>query len=321
MPVVLQYVFASVEEELGTVMQLIRASVPKDGYLYKVCAPLVEKPGKGIRPGLFLLSAQLVSSGGNVSRFIPVATALELVHWASLLHDDVIDEATTRRGIPTVNSIYSPTTAILVGDFFFSRALYFLNDYGNGVLETFAKLLLDLVSGQVAEQMERGQYRLTEATYLQLIGDKTARFLATACSLGTKLAGASGDIVASAEEYGYCLGMVYQLRDDLLDITGSDGVLGKETGIDMAMGIETLPSIRARALLPQEYRQAIVAVVEDGCHAPLRGLLWECGALEYTEDLIRYYADRGEDSLERLPEGDIRDRLKLLLRYVVLREC
>lgn len=317
---VLQDVFAPVKDELGSVTELIRASVPEDGYLYEVCSPLVERPGKGIRPGLFLLSAQLVSSGGNVSRFIPVAAALELLHWASLLHDDVIDEATTRRGIATVNAIYDPTTAILVGDFFFSRALHFLNDYGNGVLGTVAQLLLDLVSGQVTEQMERGRYRLTEAAYLQLIGEKTARFLATACGLGTKLAGAPGSVVDSAERYGYCLGMVYQLRDDLLDIGGSEEFLGKGTGMDMSMGIETLPAIRARALLPQKYRQAVVAVGEDGCYAPLRELLWECGALEYTEDLMRYYADLGRKSLEQLPEGDIRDRLELLLRYVVLRK-
>ncbi len=320
MPVTLEDVFAPIGNELGAVMQLIGAAVPQDGYLYEVCAPLLERPGKGIRPGLFLLSFRMMVPDCSLSDVIPLAAGLECIHWASLLHDDVIDEAKTRRGIPTVNATYDPTTAILVGDFFFSRALHFLADCRSYVLESVAQLLLDLVSGQVTEQRERGRYRLTEVAYLHLIGEKTARFLATACALGTMLAGAPEEIVASAENYGYSLGMVYQLRDDLLDITGDGRMLGKETGMDMAAGIETLPTIRARALAPEKYYQAVAAISTRGSHAPLQKLLWECGALGYTEDLARYYAVQAQKSLEQLPPGEIRGQLGLLLRYVELRE-
>jgi heptaprenyl diphosphate synthase len=320
MPVTLQEVFTPITDELGAVMELIRTAVPQDGYLYGVCAPLLERPGKGIRPGLFLLFFRMMAPNCSLSDVIPLAAGLECIHWASLLHDDVIDEAKTRRGIPTVNATYDPITAILVGDFFFSRALHFLADYRSDVLESVAQLLLCLVSGQVIEQSERGQYRLTEAAYLHLIGEKTARFLATACALGTMLADAPEEIVANAEGYGYSLGMVYQLRDDLLDITGDGRILGKEIGMDMAMGIETLPTIRARALVPEEYHQAIVAISTRGSHAPLQELLWECGALAYTEDLMRYYADQAQESLDQLPSGETKDLLGLLLRCVVLRE-
>jgi heptaprenyl diphosphate synthase len=320
MPVTLQDVFVPIRNELDAVMQLISTAVPQDGYLYGMCTPLLEKPGKGIRPGLFLLSFRMIAPNCSLSDVIPLAAGLECIHWASLLHDDVIDEAKTRRGIPTVNATYDPTTAILVGDFFFSRALHFLTGCRSHVLENVAQLLLDLVSGQVTEQRERGQYCLTEAAYLYLIGEKTARFLATACALGTMLADAPEEIVANAESYGYSLGMVYQLRDDLLDITGDGRMLGKETGMDMAMGIETLPAIRARVLVPEKYHQAVAAISTAGSHASLQELLWECGALVYTEDLIRYYADQAQGSLEQLPPGEIRDQLALLLRYVRLRE-
>ena len=160
------------------------------------------------------------------------------------------------------------------------------------VLETISQLLLDLVMGEMKEQLERGQYRLTEAQYLQLIGKKTASFLAAACALGTKMAGACGEVVANAKDYGYCLGMVYQLRDDLLDIIGDPAVLGKKTGVDILMGVETLPAIRARSLLPQQYYQVVKNSSGDGGLSSLGDLVTECGALEYTENLIQSYFDR-----------------------------
>ena len=316
---ILQEIFAPVTEELGTVMQLIRASVP-DGCLYELCAPFLDNPGKGIRPGLFLLCSRIVQFRPNPDKLIPVAAALELFHWSSLIHDDVIDEAVLRRGVPTINFRYGPAVAILLGDFFLSRAINFLVGCDGEVLETISQLLLDLVMGEMKEQLERGQYRLTEAQYLQLIGKKTASFLAAACALGTKMAGACGEVVANAKDYGYCLGMVYQLRDDLLDIIGDPAVLGKKTGVDILMGVETLPAIRARSLLPQQYYQVVKNSSGDGGLSSLGDLVTECGALEYTENLIQSYFDRAAASLERLPAGGIRDRVGQLLEYVVLRD-
>ena len=315
----LQEVFAPVTEELGTIMQVIKASVP-DGCLYELCAPFLDNPGKGIRPGLFLLCSRLVWSRPNPDKFIPIAAALELFHWSSLIHDDVIDEAVLRRGVPTINFRYGPAVAILVGDFFLSRAIHFLVGCDGDVLDTISQLFLDLVMGEIQEQLERGQYRLTETQYLQLVGRKTASFLAAACALGAKMAGACGEMVAVAKDYGYCLGMVYQLRDDLLDIVGDPAVLGKKTGVDVLAGVETLPAIRARSLLPQQYYKVVNSLSEDGDTSSLGDLLTECGALEYTESLIQVYFDRAAASLERLPAGSARDRLRQLLEYVVLRD-
>ena len=132
------------------------------------------------------------------------------------------------------------------------------------------------------------------------------------------LAGAPEEIVASAENYGYSLGMVYQLRDDLLDITGDGRMLGKETGMDMAAGIETLPTIRARALAPEKYYQAVAAISTRGSHASLQELLWECGALVYTEDLPLLCRSSPKE-LGAVAAREIRGQLGLLLRYVELR--
>ena len=318
---VLRDIFSPIACELEAMLQLIETSIPRDDqHLSLLCAPLAQNPGKCIRPGLLLLSAQLTPPIRDTAYVVPAAAALELLHWASLVHDDVIDGASIRRGMPTINFLTDSTTAILVGDFFFSRALSFLAGYGGDVLETVAELLYELVSGQVREQMELGQYRLTEAAYLRLIDQKTARFLATACGLGARLAGAPEDVISGAEEYGYALGMVYQLRDDLLDISGDGQRLGKATGMDATTGVETLSAIRARNLVPEQYHQLVARMGKDGDQAPLQALLWECGALDYTEEHINYYAEQGHQCLERLPSGTSTDSLKRLLSYVVSRE-
>lgn len=318
---VLSEILSPIASELEATLRLIRASIPQeDACLAELCAPLVDNPGKCIRPGLLLLFARAMCSDQNGVTVVPAAAALELLHWASLVHDDVIDGAVVRRGVPTINATMNSHTAILVGDFFFSRAIFLLSSYGQDVLESVAGLMYELILGQLAEQRAIGRYGLTEIAYLQLIDQKTARFLATACGLGARLGGGSQAMISLSEEYGHALGMIYQLRDDLLDITGDKTRLGKAIGMDASLGVETLPAIRARNILPDRYHRLVARLDEgEGLHA-FREMLWECGALDYTEDCIEGYARQGRRCLERLPPGTINEQLGLLLSYVVSRE-
>ena len=318
--VILRDIFSPIGGELEATLLLVKASIPQNHqYLASLCAPLTDHPGKCIRPGLLLLFARMMCSDLDSVTVVPAAAALELLHWASLVHDDVIDGAMVRRGVPTINATTNSATAILVGDFLFSRAILLLSGYGQDVLETVADLMYELVLGQLAEQRAIGLYGLTEDAYLRLIDQKTARFLATACGLGARLGGASPAMISLSEEYGHALGMVYQLRDDLLDITGDVARLGKATGMDAIVGVETLPAIRARNLVPEQYHSVVARLDVDGNLGAFQELLWECGALDYTEDHIERYTKQGRACLEGLPPGVVNEGLGHLLSYVVSR--
>ncbi|MDA8196777.1 MAG: polyprenyl synthetase family protein [Actinomycetota bacterium] len=221
-----------------------QAVASDDPRLSEVAAHLIKAGGKRIRPTLTITSAR--AAGIEVDdRLLMAAVAVELVHLASLYHDDVMDEATTRRNVPSVNSRWGNLVAIVAGDFLLARAAAIAADLGQDVAKLLATTLAHLCEGQILEVNATFDSSRSVASYNEAIAGKTASLMATACRIGALSAGVASEQLDKLERIGFLFGMVYQIRDDVLDIIGTEEELGKLPGQDLIEGVYTLPTIIA----------------------------------------------------------------------------
>lgn len=221
-----------------------------DGELREAAGHLLLCEGKLLRPTLVLLAAQAVGHGDHATdeSVIDYAAAAEMIHVASLIHDDVIDEANTRRGAPSVNSRFGNHTAVLVGDFLFASAFEILSKYAaRGVLTLMTGAIARMCQGEVQQKRDAYSPDVTEEAYMKRIEAKTASLLAACCEGGALLAGAGEEVSARFRMYGTKLGLAFQIADDLLDFEGDARTMGKPAGADLLRGIVTLPLIRVLA--------------------------------------------------------------------------
>ena len=222
----------------------LRLAVSEDEFIKKSCTPLIQG-GKRLRPMLFLLCANY---GKNFSpeKVMPLAVALELIHTASLVHDDILDNSKKRRGIETANSKYGAQVAVLIGDYLFAKAFQLVaeNNYGTAVTTILSKLVKNLCVGEIRQ--DRSLYEVpTLSEYYTRINLKTAIFLSNCCQLGAIVAEMDKREVENLTAYGTGLGLAFQIIDDLLDFFGDEKITGKPHGGDLKSGVITLPVIRA----------------------------------------------------------------------------
>lgn len=233
-------------KNLRVLEEQIRQSIAEDPFIFEACEPLI-RGGKRLRPMLFLLCANAKNSCPP-ERTMPLATALELIHTASLVHDDIIDTSKKRRGVETANSKYGAQIAVLVGDYLFAKAFQLVagNDYSAQVQMTLSKLVKNLCVGEIMQ--DRSLFVVpTMSEYYTRINLKTAIFLSSCCRLGAIVAEMTEREVENLTAYGSGLGLAFQIIDDLLDFFGDEKVTGKPHGGDLKSGVITLPVIRALA--------------------------------------------------------------------------
>ena len=231
-------------KNLQVLEENIRQVVGEDRFIYEACEPLF-KGGKRLRPMLFLLCANSKKDLPQ-EKTMPLATALELIHTASLVHDDIIDSSKKRRGVETANSKYGAQIAVLVGDYLFAKAFQLVaeNNYGAEVSTVLSKLVKNLCVGEIRQ--DRSLYEVpTLAEYYTRINLKTAIFLSSCCRLGAIVSEMDKGEVENLTAYGTNLGLAFQIIDDLLDFVGDEKVTGKPHGGDLKSGVITLPVIRA----------------------------------------------------------------------------
>ena len=223
---------------------------------------LVTAGGKRIRPALCLLAAR-GSKDFSLERILPLAEALELIHTASLVHDDVIDEADTRRGEPTANAKWDNQIAILSGDYIFARAFSLIAEggYGDYVSKRLAELVCNLSVGEIIQDHTVYQAVKDLDNYYERIQKKTADFLEICCELGGIVGGLPEKETKKLAEYGHCIGMAFQITDDVLDIMQTSEQIGKPAGNDIRQGIVTLPVIHALNVSPEA--EELAAIVTD----------------------------------------------------------
>jgi heptaprenyl diphosphate synthase len=220
----------------------------QDRFLGDVASHLAGAGGKRVRPTLALCAAYAATQGrAATDEAVTGAVAVELVHLGSLYHDDVIDEAETRRGVPSVNARWSNIVAILSGDFLLARASALAASLGADVAGLLADTIGELCRGQVLELQHLFDVDRTEAGYASAIEGKTAALFASSCRIGGMVAGLDGQGLDALTRYGHHVGMCFQIVDDVLDITASDDALGKPSGQDLVEGVYTLPVIYALA--------------------------------------------------------------------------
>jgi heptaprenyl diphosphate synthase len=233
------------DEGLQHVEPLLTATVVTgDSFLDSVTTHLIVAGGKRLRPLLALAAATGGEREATHDELLG-AVAVELVHLASLYHDDVLDEATIRRNVESVNSRFGNLIAIVAGDYLLARSAAIAAGLGTEIAGLLAETLARLCQGQVAEVRSVFQIGRTREDYLAAIAGKTAALTATSCRIGALTGGLPASEVDALTEYGHCFGMVFQIRDDILDITATDGELLKPAGQDLAEGIYTLPALVA----------------------------------------------------------------------------
>ena len=232
------------KEDLQELENFIEKSIGDEEFIYKACAPLVAG-GKRLRPILFMICARAKNFSAN-EKILPLATALELIHTASLVHDDILDSAKKRRGVDTINSVYGAQIAVLIGDYLFAKAFQLVseNNYGDDVGEVLSKLVQNLCIGEIMQ--DRALFTVpTLSEYYRRINLKTAVFLSSCCKLGGIITGLDKNEITNLSFYGSNLGLAFQITDDILDFFGEEKITGKIVGGDLKSGVITLPVIRA----------------------------------------------------------------------------
>jgi octaprenyl-diphosphate synthase len=286
---------------------------------------LIAAGGKRLRPLLTVGAARL--AGGKGDAALKLAAAVEFIHTATLLHDDVVDSSALRRGKVAAHLIWGAPSSVLVGDFLFARAFELMVETGSmRALEILARASRVIAEGEVLQLTRSHDLKLTQSLYLEIIGAKTAELFAAAAEAGAVSAGADERGAAALRSFGHSLGLAFQLADDALDYDGSTETLGKNAGDDFREGKATLPLILA--ISRSGAREAAfwerVIVPKDQTEADFRrahDLVVATGALTSTLDLAADYADAAKSALAVFPAGDWREALQSLADFAVSRKA
>lgn len=282
---------------------------------------IIDAGGKRLRPALLLLMAGALGYRGE-QRF-NLAAVVEFIHTATLLHDDVVDESTLRRGRATANESFGNPASVLVGDFLYSRAFQMMVDAGDmRIMQTLAEATNVIAEGEVLQLMNMHDASLSEEGYLLVIRSKTAKLFEASARLAAMLAQSAPEIEKSCAAYGQALGTAFQVIDDVLDYDGDVSEMGKNLGDDLREGKATLPLIIAMQRGNQAERATIREAIETGgtAHmAEIIDIVQKTGALSATRDAATSEAKRALDALQKLPQNIYSDALRQLASQLLER--
>jgi octaprenyl-diphosphate synthase len=252
-----------------------------------------------------------------------LAAVVEMIHTATLVHDDVLDEAETRRHLATVNSRWDNKSSVLLGDFLFTHAFYLASTLSSTwACRVIGQATNTVCAGEIRQKGSIGDFDLSEKEYYAIVSAKTAELCACSCELGAHYSGAASDLAAGMACFGRELGIAFQIADDVLDIEGDEQTTGKSLGTDIAQQKPTLPIIHVLRNATPRDRQQLLAILQDESIdrlAAARPFLERYGAIEYSRQQARECALRAAGHLEALPPSPSRDTLALMAEFVVAR--
>ena len=289
----------------------------------QLASHIVAAGGKRMRPMMTLAAAQLFGYRGD--DHVKLATAVEFIHTATLLHDDVVDESDLRRGVDSANAIWGNKPSVLVGDFLFSRAFQLMVDAGSlKVLGILSNASAVIAEGEVQQLITANDISTDETAYLEVIQSKTAQLFAAAAQVGAVVAGATPEQEAALEAYGLNLGIAFQLTDDVLDYSAKQAELGKAVGDDFRDGKITLPIILAVARGDAEERGFWQRTLEaqdirDGDLEHAMALMARHGTLAESLERARFYGKAARAALHVAPASPLRDALEDLIDFTIER--
>ena len=314
-----------IDHDLSDFIRLFDESLSHtDGLLSDTLQHIRKRGGKRMRPILTLLVAKNYGEVNSTTQ--QAALGLELLHTASLVHDDVVDESTERRGQPSVNASFNNKVAVLVGDYILSTALYHVSLTSNDeIITSLAQLGRTLSSGELLQMNNFREQGISEEVYYEVISKKTASLFATCAQNGALSVGASADEVNAARDFGHAIGMIFQIRDDIFDYFDSKEI-GKPTGNDMAEGKLTLPIIYALKNYGYDSMLNLARKVKNGSInddeiAVLVDFAKERGGIDYAEQKMNEFSEKAQQYIDfHVKQSEVREALSNYLSFVALRD-
>ncbi len=306
--------------DMGEVNTVIRRQLYSEVPLVnQVSEYIISAGGKRIRPVLVLLIANAYAYKGTNHHSL--AAVIEFIHTATLLHDDVVDESSLRRGKETANALFGNAASVLVGDFLYSRAFQMMVAVGNArVMQIVADATNVIAEGEVLQLLNMHNPDVNEEDYLRVIRSKTAKLFEAAAQLGALISGADEAGIEAAGEYGRSLGTAFQLIDDVLDYSGNAAEIGKNVGDDLREGKPTLPLIYLMENGTAEQRELVRTCIENGDEQHFDQILaaiTSSGALDYTRQEAQKAARRAADAVQSLPDSKYKNSLLELSTFAV----
>lgn len=319
---ILQTLLAPIGGELAEVERLLKAELSSQHpFVNELVSYGCMLGGKRLRPALLLLTAK--AAGGSVKpAHLTLATVVEMIHTATLVHDDVLDEAVMRRHLATVNARWDNEASVLLGDFLFTHAFYLASTLDNVIgCRLIGRATNVVCEGELRQKGSRGNFGLSEQEYLEIIESKTAELTAVSCRLGAIFAGGKESLADEMDGFGRDLGIAFQIADDLLDVLGEEKTTGKSLGTDLEKQKPTLPIIHALGIANAADREAMLDILnsDDRRAADLQPYLSRYQAIEYTRAQAANYSARAKARLACLPPCPARDVLSLMTDFVINR--
>ncbi len=320
---ILDSAISLVKEEMEKVDDRIQDRLKSDIALINTMGTYItESGGKRLRPLILLLSARCCDYQGN--HHILLSAIIEIIHTATLLHDDVVDASATRRGQPTANIAWGNEASVLVGDFLYSRSFQMMVETNNmEVMRILAETTNAITQGEVMQLLNAHSSDITETQYFETIRRKTAKLFECAALLGASIANRNDETCKALANYGMYLGTAFQMADDILDYDAQSRKIGKDVGDDLAEGKPTLPLIHALKLADSRQKQVITKAIEQGDRdkmSEILGIVRSTGALDYTFKLAQTQARLAQSSIRGLPDNEYRTALERLAEFSIIRQ-
>lgn len=290
--------------------------------LDRIMTYIVKRKGKQLRPMFVFLSSHI--SGGVTEASYRGAAMIELLHTASLVHDDVVDDANMRRGFFSINALWKNKIAVLVGDYLLSRGLLLsvkYKDYNH--LEIVSDAMREMSEGELLQMEKARNLDITEETYFRIIRQKTASLISSCCAMGASSAGATGEIVEKMKKFGELVGIAFQIKDDLFDYHTSK-VIGKPVGIDIKEKKMTLPLIFALQKASWLEKRKIINIVRNESHKPAKvsqviDFVKASGGIEYSTSVMNQYVQDAQRVLDTFPDSTYKQSLLQLVNFTIER--
>ena len=314
---------ATIAEEMSVFEKKFRQSMKTQVLLLdKIMGYIVKSKGKQIRPILVFLTAGV--SGGIKDATYRAATLIELLHTASLVHDDVVDDSSHRRGFFSINSLWKNKIAVLVGDYLFSRGMLLSVEHGDfELLRIFSDAVKEMSEGELLQIDKARKLDITEELYFEVIRQKTASLIASCCASGACSAGADEEAIEKMKLFGEKVGIAFQIKDDLFDYGTAE--IGKPVGIDIKEKKMTLPLIYALNNASWKEKRHIIKLIKNKSDKPEKvreviDFVKKSGGIEYTTNVMQNFYQEAEEILKDFPDSDYKTSLSKLVKFVIDRE-
>jgi heptaprenyl diphosphate synthase len=315
--------FNPIKNELNVVEQQLTDNInTRLALLGEASSHLIKAGGKRMRPGFALLAARMFMD--QLDKAIPLATSLELIHMASLVHDDVIDESGTRRGTDTVKKRWGNRMSIYAGDYILARSLALVNDYDRSdVIDVLADASMRICEGEIKQMLSCFNTKQGLKDYLRRIQCKTALLISVSCQLGAMISQAPAHQIEALKKYGYYVGMAFQITDDILDLIADEQKLGKPTGNDIRQGVITLPVIYALKYGDNGRELTALLSSPELCQsqtARIIDMVIESGGIDYALQASRKYASLAQQQLRFLPDRPEKQIFTDMADFILVRQ-